>query len=121
MSIKTKETKPISKSTEEMIREFVAAAPRLDPQHIESTIVDEQYARSTGTLTICVLTLRNGTTVTGQSACVSPENFDPDIGQKVAREDAFRKIWGLEGYLLKERLYQASLAVQDTPPDSPSI
>lgn len=99
-----------NKSTEQMIRESGATALRLNPQHIESTIVGELYTRPTGTLTVCVLTLRNGTLVTGESACVSPENFNETIGRKVAREDAFRKIWALEGYLLKERLYQASLA-----------
>jgi acyl carrier protein len=97
-----------SKSTEQMIQESGATAPRLNPQHIEGTIVGELYTRPTGTLTVCVLTLRNGTLVTGESACVSPENFNEAIGRKVAREDAFRKIWALEGYLLKERLYQAS-------------
>lgn len=97
------------KSTEQMLQESGAAAPRLNPQHIESTIVDESYVNPIGTLTVCVLTLRNGTLVTGESACVSPENFNVEIGRKVAREDAFRKIWALEGYLLKERLYQASL------------
>lgn len=98
-----------TKSTEQMIHESGATAPRLNPQHIESTIVGELYTRPTGTLTVCVLTLRNGTLVTGESACVSPENFNEEIGKKVAREDAFRKIWALEGYLLKERLYRDSL------------
>ncbi|MFT3523419.1 Gp49 family protein, partial [Klebsiella pneumoniae] len=55
-------------------------------------------------LTFCVLVLRNGFTVTGESACASPENFDPEIGRKIARENAVNKIWMLEGYLLKQRL-----------------
>lgn len=55
-------------------------------------------------LTFCVLVLRNGFTVTGESACVSPENFDPAIGRKIAREKAVEKIWPLMGYALKERL-----------------
>ena len=104
------------KSTEQMLQESGAKAPRLNPQHIENTIVGELYTRPTGTLTVCVLTLRNGTLVTGESACVSPENFNEAIGNKVAREDAFRKIWALEGYLLKERLYQASLAAPEPVP-----
>lgn len=60
-------------------------------------------------LTFCVLVLKNGFTVTGESACASPENFDPEIGRKVAYENARNKIWMLEGYLLKEKLYQAKL------------
>ncbi|MBL1518056.1 hypothetical protein ELD49_31110, partial [Klebsiella pneumoniae] len=55
-------------------------------------------------LTFCVMVLRNGFTVTGESACASPENFDPEIGRKIARENAVNKIWMLEGYLLKQRL-----------------
>ena len=56
-------------------------------------------------LTFCVLILRNGFTVTGESACASPENFDAEIGRKIARQNAVQKIWQLEGYLLKEKLH----------------
>jgi hypothetical protein len=59
-------------------------------------------------LTFCVLVLRNGFTVTGESACASPENFDADIGQKIAYEDAKQKVWPLMGYQLKEQLYQST-------------
>jgi hypothetical protein len=55
-------------------------------------------------LTFCVLVLRNGFTVTGESACASPENFNAEIGRKVARENAVNKIWPLMGYELKCRL-----------------
>ena len=55
-------------------------------------------------LTFCVLVLRNGFTVTGESACASPENFDAEIGRKIARENAINELWPLMGYALKERL-----------------
>ena len=55
-------------------------------------------------LTFCVLVLQNGFTVTGESACASPENFDAEIGRKVARQNAMQKIWPLMGYELKSRL-----------------
>ena len=58
-------------------------------------------------LTFCVLVLKNGFTVTGESACASPENFDPDLGRKIAKENAINKIWPLEGYLLKQALHDA--------------
>jgi hypothetical protein len=45
-----------------------------------------------GLLTFCVLVLRNGSTVTGESACASPENFDAEIGRKVARQNAISKV-----------------------------
>jgi hypothetical protein len=55
-------------------------------------------------LTFCVLVLRNGFTVTGEAACASPENFDAEIGRKIARQNAEQKIWPLMGYELKSRL-----------------
>jgi len=80
-------------------------APRLTPSLIDEAISSEQYHVFTGTtLTVCALTLRNGYIVTGESAAASPENFDKEIGRKIARENARNKIWGLEGYLLRERL-----------------
>lgn len=57
-----------------------------------------------GRLTFCVLELRNGFTVTGESACASPENFDAEIGRRIARENAVQKIWPLMGYELRSKL-----------------
>ena len=57
-------------------------------------------------LTFCVLVLRNGFTVTGESACASPENFDADLGRKIARQNAVNKIWPLLGFALKQRLHE---------------
>jgi len=83
-------------------------APRLTPALIDAAILGEVYYVPTGTtMTICVLTLKNGFQVTGESAAASPENFDKEIGQKIARENARNKIWALEGYLLKQRLHEA--------------
>lgn len=85
-------------------------APSLTPQDIENAIANEQYWVPAGTsLTICVLTLRNGFTVTGESACASPENFDQEIGRKIARDNARDKIWALEGYLLRDRLHRGEV------------
>ena len=103
-------------------------APRLTPADIDAAITSEFYftaadgvegasghrpssgraGTALGLLTFCVLVLRNGFTVTGESACASPENFDPEIGRKVARENARQKIWQLEGYLLRQRLHDTS-------------
>lgn len=57
-------------------------------------------------LTFCILTLRNGFTVTGQSACADPRKYDREIGRKVARGDAIRQVWPLMGYELRSRLHQ---------------
>ncbi len=80
-------------------------APRLTPEQIDATIAGEAYHVFAGSnLTVCCLTLRNGFTVTGESACVSAENFDAELGRKIARGHARDKIWQLEGYLLRDRL-----------------
>ena len=68
---------------------------------------DNPTDQSLGLLTFCVLVLKNGFTVTGESACASPENFNAEIGRKIARANAVQKIWPLEGYLLKQRLHEA--------------
>lgn len=85
-------------------------APRITPDHIDACIVNEQYHVFDGTtVTICLLTLPNGFTVTGESACASPENFDAEIGRKIARANAREKIWALEGYLLKQQLHESQV------------
>jgi hypothetical protein len=112
-------------------QEIVAAgltAPRITLEAIEANILNEHfftaaqgiegearsrivheytvccYKNSLTRVTFCVLVLRNGFTVTGESACVSSENFDAEIGKKIARENAIGKIWPLMGYELRSKL-----------------
>ena len=73
----------------------------------ERARVDDSVPEALGLLTICVLVLKNGFTVTGESACASPTNFDAEIGKKIARANAVQKIWPLMGYELRERLAAA--------------
>ena len=114
---------------EQEIKEKGLTAPRITPNDIEACIASEHYftalggvvsedaeskydgkwevpksMQSLGLLTFCVLVLRNGFTVTGESACASPENFNAEIGRKVARDNARDKIWQLEGYRLRSEL-----------------
>lgn len=80
-------------------------APRLTPDDIDRVIVKSQFHVFEGSqTTVCCITLRNGFTVIGESACVSPENFEAEIGRRVSFDNARQKIWELEGYLLKEHL-----------------
>jgi len=100
-------------------------APRVTSADLEAAIASEHYfiasdaiqhdqtvhvhkdgwhLGTTQRLTFCVLQLRNGFTVTGESACVSPQNFDAEIGRKIARQNAIEKLWPLLGYALLERL-----------------
>lgn len=104
-------------------------APRITPEQIEDAIASEYYftaregvygARHTNPqnppsdsdvdalsmLTFCVLVLKNGFTVTGESAVVSPENFDAAVGRSVARQNAISKMWPLLGYAMKDKLYR---------------
>ena len=100
-------------------------APRVTPADVEAEIASEHYFTAsqgvTGAqrtqhapegvepppqlklLTFCVLVLKNGFTVTGESACASPENFDADIGRKIARTNAVNKIWPLLGFRLRDQ------------------
>lgn len=72
---------------------------------LKANIVKEEFHIFPGSqLTVCVLTLQNGFTVTGESACADPAMFNAEIGQKIARENAERKIWPLMGYALKEEM-----------------
>ena len=64
----------------------------------------EVLKQSLNLLTFCVLVLRNGFTVYGASACASPENFNAEIGRRIARENAEREIWPLMGYELRSKL-----------------
>ena len=96
---------------EELINRDIHAgktAPRLTPQFILDQIRSTQYhIFPDTTVTICCLTLLNGYNVVGHSACISPSNFNVEIGMKVARENTVKEIWALEGYLMKEMLHTA--------------
>lgn len=115
------------KSIGQMIEDKAMTAPRITPAAIQANIVGEYYftaqeavqatlhkqdelTRMTGAhgelqlLSFCVLVLKNGFTVTGESACASPENFDAEIGRKIARQNAEQKIWPLMGYELCSKL-----------------
>lgn len=92
-------------AVEKEIQDKGLTAPRLTPDDIDATVVGEDYHVFPGTtLTVCALTLRNGFIVVGESAAASKDNFDKEVGQKIARENARNKVWQLEGYLLREKL-----------------
>ena len=83
------------------------SALRLTPDDIEACIIGEDYYIFPGTTcTVCCLKLKNGFNSIGESACVSPANFDAEIGRKIARDNAKKKIWALEGYLLRQKLHE---------------
>ncbi len=117
-------------------------APRVTPTDIETNIASEHYFTAAhgvegalaklelhqrhpgdtppvnlGLLTFCVLVLRNGFTVTGESACASPENFNAELGRKIARQSAVNKVWPLMGYALRSELARPVLTEADALAD----
>ncbi|WP_047236938.1 Gp49 family protein [Chromobacterium subtsugae] len=113
---------------EQQIQAKGLTAPRITPADIEAAIASEHYFTGAdgvagdepssqgdqalpwltlGLLTFCVLVLKNGFTVTGESACASPENFDAELGRKIARQNAVNKLWPLLGFQLKQKLHEA--------------
>jgi sRNA-binding carbon storage regulator CsrA len=98
------------KELEKEFQDKGLTAPRITPGAIDAQIVGEAYHIFSGTtVTVCCLKLKNGFTTVGESACASVENFNEEIGRKLAKENARNKIWQLEGYLLRERIYQGQL------------
>lgn len=86
------------------------AAGNLHQRHADTDTASGQKVpaatvyEATRLLTFCILVLRNGFTVTGESAVAAPENFKPEIGRRIARENAVNKIWPLMGYELRSKL-----------------
>ena len=126
------ELSPAEQSIEDEIQAKGKTAARVTPDDIQREIVEETYFTAAegrhghshknhgfqyaelaqsplNLLTFCVLELRNGFTVTGESACASPENFDAEIGRRIARENAVQKIWLLLGFRLRDKLTEAAL------------
>jgi hypothetical protein len=109
-----------------------AVAPRVTHQMVMDSIASETYftasegASGAGApeqadlncLTFCVLVLKNGFTITGQSACADPANYKQDIGQRIARDQAVSQIWPLLGYELKSKL---ALLADSTKPSDPEM
>lgn len=113
--------------TEQEIQSKGLTAPRVTPSDIEAEIRSVHYfvagdaiqhenavhefpehdgwlLGNTQLLTLCVIQLNNGFTVTGESACASPENFDAELGRKIARQNAIAKVWPLLGFRLRDKL-----------------
>ena len=114
---------------EQEIQEKGKTAPRITPDDIAANISSEHYFTAADgirgandlecesgdpltLLTFCVIELRNGFTVTGESACASPENFNAEIGRKIARQNAVQKVWPLMGYELRSKFSAPSSGAQ---------
>jgi hypothetical protein len=124
--------KMTDKTIEQELQAKGLTAPRVTPDDVEANVASEWYftadqgavvgiegitvdfdhsqvqplPSALKLLTFCVLVLRNGFTVTGESACASPENFNAELGRKIARQNAISKVWPLMGYELRSKLAQ---------------
>ena len=110
--------KPVVSADDTAIEAEIVAkgltAPRVTPELIDAMMarVVYRHAGFHGTTSIVVAAFLDGEFYLGcgHSACVSKENFDPEIGFKIAKASAEKlardKLWELEGYALRNALKQ---------------
>lgn len=94
---------------------MIEMQPEQLPDRVTVSAMQEKVSHATydlmpdGRTTLCQITLQNGFTVLGTSSCVSRETYNQALGEKYAYEKAFEQIWELEGYLLRQRRFEAGL------------
>ena len=90
--------------------ELLAASPaaRVTQEYMESRIASKEFIRVGKKGTVCSITMDNGYEVYGESACVNPENYNQEIGERIAYDNAFRQLWPLFGFLLAEKQHLAA-------------
>jgi len=94
---------------EQEIQRKGLTGPRITPEHIDALIVRSDYHVFVGTTTVCCITLLNGFTTIGHSACADPANFDRELGRQIAHRNARDQIWALEGYRLRNELAKGEM------------
>lgn len=116
----------MSLEEEDQAAAAVATHPRVTLDHMKSKVTSIHYVNGASLLTddhsadeegerealslltICILVTVSGFMLVGKSAPASPENFNQELGEKIAYEDALRQLWPLEGYLLRDFLSKTS-------------
>lgn len=83
-------------------------APRVTKEYMASRVKGTTFLKVGETVTICNLVLDNGYSVRGESACVNAANYNQEIGEKIAYDNAFNKLWPLFGFLLAETQAKAA-------------
>jgi hypothetical protein len=103
----------------------VAKAPRITKEFIEENIRETSFAtgdelvqvgikENYAHLTVCTLRVANGFIVIGKSAPMDPRNFNAQLGQQLAYEDAFRQLWPLYAFATLEDEWLFESETRDT-------
>lgn len=114
LELRLKEIAPAPRVTLEQVEDFIKSEHYFTAREgVEGTyrggtdegtvIPDEDTLKC---MTFCVLVLQNGFSVTGESACASPENYNRELGNELAKKNAVNKIWAFLGFELRTRLTQ---------------
>ena len=94
---------------------LVATLPerKLTKEFLEGEIGNVEYVRIGEKTTHCTITTKSGFTFTGESACVDPNNFDRELGEKFSYEQAFEKMWMPYGFWLHKALAEYDQRMND--------
>ena len=86
-------------------------AERVTMDYMRSRIKETTFMRFSETVTVCQITLDNGYSVRGESACVHRENYNKEIGETISEQNALDKLWPLFGFLLAEATFRAAKSI----------
>ncbi len=118
-----KENKLMDVISNERLEHLLSVSPaeRVTPEYMKSRITGTKFTRLTDTVTHARITLDNGYGVSGESACVNVENYNQEIGEKIAYDNAFHQLWPLFGFFLAEsnkirRMIKDSELLASNPP-----
>lgn len=101
------ETNPNNQTVADRKRaDFAGITPEMVDDEITKT---DFYTFPGSSHTICIITLKNGFTVTGETAAISGASFNKKRAQRIARRRANLKVVQLIAYQLKTDAYRESL------------
>lgn len=75
--------------------------PSISQQMVDEFIVEKHVTTMGDKCTVVRAVLRNGFEIVESSACVSPENYDEELGEKICMKKVEDKVWFLLGFLLQ--------------------
>lgn len=89
--------------------------PKIIQEQVEASIGRTIVTHPEGTnVTLVTLITETGFAVTGESSCVSKENFYPALGIQFAKDRAIDKLWGYLGFQLSTQKYRTVNPTSDT-------